>query len=322
MSALLYINPLLGIIDPRVMFAGRFVDETKVADPDRPVVNVKWNNFDFIPKNTNVHPGALELVRLMLLYPGTPGDPTDIVCHSGGSQLANKAIREMDYLLSLLGGGTLDPANYRFWLAGDPESCFTGASYLYPEACPPVYPGNTPHTASCPTPPEFHGGYGVGFGLPFPCPWTVNVVVHQYDGWAMAPLDPDNTEMRRSNGISLFGILFGQRVWDFTIGCVLKQASHSGKVYEKLDIDAGEAGGVFTYVDPLRPTVKHWYVRQYPVPSLSSVRLKWLARDLDIKRRPTMDAAYGPYNPTTRRGLPVTIDPPDYDEGLSWFAFS
>ncbi len=320
MSALLYVNPLLGIMDPRLMLAGRFVNDDLMPDVDRPIVNVKWDNFDFIPKNTNAHDGALELVRLMLLYPGTPADPTDIVCHSGGSQVANKAIREIEHLLALLGGGTIDWSGYRFWLCGDPETCFTGASYLYPEACPPVYPGNTSHYPGCPTPPEFHGGYGIGFGLPFPCPVEVNVIIHQYDGWAMAPVDPDNSEMRRAQGISLFGILFGSRVWDFTLGCITKQVPHAGRTYYGLDIDAGTDGGVFTYTDPLRPSVKHWYVRNYPVPSLAKVRLKWLARDLDIKRRPVMDQAYGPYNAGSRRGLPVTIPAPDYDDTLSWFS--
>lgn len=317
MSALLYVNPLLGLIDPRKVLNGRFVDEDFVVNPSRPVVNVKWKNFDPFPKNTNTHAAMLELDRLLHLYPGTPEDPTDIVCHSAGSEVADKWMREMGPFSDI-------PVNsIRWWLLGDPEAPFTGACYLYPTAMPPVYPGVTPHTASCPTPPEFHGGYGVGFGAPPVCPWTVNYVIHQYDGWAMAPLDPDNVELRRFTGLTFFGIpLSGSRVWDFSLGCVLKQASHKGTTYEGVNIDAGLPGGVVTYVDPLRPTIKMWYVRQYPVPSLSNVRVRFLARDLDIKRRPIMDLAYGPYNPGTRKGLPVTIPPPDYAAVPSWFALS
>lgn len=319
-GALLYVNPLLAELDPRAWMRGYFFREDLGFDPLREVVQVKWDNFDF-PQNVNAHDAALELVRLMLLYPGTPANPTDIICHSAGSQIANKVIREIVFLLSLLGvAGPFDWSGYRFWLAGDPEACFTGTSYLYPDAAPPVYPGNRPHTSSCPTPLEFHGGYGVGYGLPPVVDVEVNVVTNQYDGWAMAPLNANNSEIRRANGITFLGLLLGQRVWDFSLNCLMKQGPHNHKSYEKLDITGGEANGVFTYTDPLRPKVKHWYVRNYPVPSLVG-KLKFLVRDLDMKRRPILDAAFGPFNPGTRRGLPVIITPPDYDAiAPSWFS--
>lgn len=321
-GALLYINPLLAELDPLLHLSGYFFDEALGFDPGREIVQVKWANFEPIPQNQNAHEAALELVRLMLLYPGTPEDPTDIIAHSGGSQCANKAIREIDYLLSLLGyTGTFDWSGYRFWLAGDPESPFVGSCYLYPEACPPVYPGNRPHTANCPTPAQFHGGYGVGFGLPPVVPVEVNIITNQYDGWAMAPVDYMNSEIRRSTGITILGlVLTGKRVWDFSMTCVMKTKPHNHKSYQELDITGGTANGVFTYTDPLRPKVKVWYIRNYPVPSLLG-RLKFLVRDLDIKRRPIMDAAFGPFNPGARTGLPVTITPPDYDAvSSSWFS--
>lgn len=312
-GALLYVNPLLAELDPRAHLRGYFFREELGFDPLREVVQVKWDNFD-IPQNVNAHDAMVELDRLMHAYPGTPEDPTDIVCHSAGDQVANKWCRER------MPNTDLDLAGFRFWLAGDPEACFTGTSYLYPDAAPPVYPGNRPHTANCPTPPEFHGGYGVGYGLPFPCPVEVNVICNQYDGWAMAPLNPNNTEIRRANGITFLGLLLGQRVWDFSLGCLMKQGPHNHRSYENLEITGGEANGVFTYTDPLRPTVKHWYVRNYPVPSLVG-KLKFLVRDLDMKRRPILDAAFGPFNPGTRRGLPVIITPPDYDAiAPSWFS--
>lgn len=303
MGATLYIDPLLGPINPKKFMKGQFLNH-------KPHLEVVWPNMDPLPKNANAHIGMTNLTTLMTANQGSSGDPTNIIGHSGGSQIAMKWLREIGPTSPLPKG------NYHFWLAGSPEQKYTGASYLYPAQSPPVYPGDPAngapaHDGSCPTPLANHGGYGIGSGLPATCPWHVNVISNQYDGWSDAPNSSwaTNAELSRKYGSIAFFI--PQYVWNHSPICLMKSLSgpHDAVEYETHSI---ADTGTQVYTDPANATVKYYYIPTYPFPSINKVKwITWLARNLDMARRPVVEAAY------THR--PVTMPTPDYSAVPTWF---
>lgn len=310
MSAIITIDPLLDSLDAKTFLGGRFLSEAHGYDPKRPVIRARWDNRDPIPSNQAAHDGMMELKRVLEANPGTALEPVDILCWSGGAQVAKKFAREQ------ANGAALPANSVRVWAAGCPESKFTGASVLYPVDTPAVYPGNKPHTAGCPTPLAFHGGYGVGYGLPLTIPacfveW--NEVINQYDGWADAPIVPTNSELTRIYGRIFFIIV--QRVWEKTGFFSLLKSGGQGPHGEYQGRRAKTLDNQIVFTDPDQPKVKYRYLPTYPFPSINRAsRASATARNLDRQRRPVAETAWS---------RPVTIPPPDYSAAVpTWFPTS
>lgn len=323
MGTTLYIDPLIGSLDGRTALGGMF------APVGQKLVHVPWPNGgrgggSIIPSNAAAHTGMTNLYNAVVAHLGdaSVGDPLNVIGHSGGAQIIMKMLREKrtDLQAAITAAGKTLPSVV-FYPMGCPEQKFTGASYLYPEYSPPIYPGNpaqggTPHTSECPTPPAFHGGYTVGSGLPSPCPFTVHVVSTQYDGWSMAPTNPDHPWMTRTYDIFMFVI--ARKMWDHSIFCALKSSSGPHGRYDTADSIPLSDPGAVSYTDPAQPTVKYWYLRTYPFPAFDKIKwLRFMARDQDKRYRPTINAAYGPTSST--RGMQVTVPLPDYTAVSSWF---
>lgn len=236
----------------------------------------------------------------------------EVAAYSYGTEVVLKWMRELGPTSSI------DPADVKFILAGCPEMKFTGESYLWPAtACAAIYPGEIAHTTGCPTPPEFHGGYGVGYGLPAVCPWDVTFFTAQYDGHADAPKDSANAEMVKT----IWTPVGLQKIWDTSVICASKQVSSDPAglgPHGSYNIRSLTDPTNVTYTDPDQPTVDYIWSRTYPIVGLFND--KWnrgYCRDQDAKRRPTVEAAYT-YDSGTKRGRPVTIPAPSYASLLSW----
>lgn len=248
-----------------------------------------WNTTSFT--NASAHNNMMALDSFLTKYPGTSGTPTRVVGHSLGSQIIYKWLREKGPT-SPIATNTVE-----FYAFGCPEQRYTGASTLYPDNSPPKYPGDpahggTAHTGGCPTPSQFHGGWGVGYGLPTTIPWKVWCVANQYDGWADAPNDINNVEVKRVTK-TFFGIP-NQKAWDHSLFCLMKSTSGPHGQYDVKDSrPLTDTAVTFTYQDPVNANVKYIWQKTYPIPSLNSVKwISYTARSLDIARRPVLEQAY------------------------------
>ena len=137
--------------------------------------NVPYDNL--FPFDSNATAGMNALDAYLHANPGTVEDPTLVTTHSMGGQVAHKWMRQK--------GPTsgINPATIRWYMSGNPEMPHQGACFLDPVKHKPVYPGTTSHHIFCPTPAQFHGGWGVGYGPPTVCPWDITYVVGEWDGW-------------------------------------------------------------------------------------------------------------------------------------------
>lgn len=263
--------------------------------------------------NEAAHQNMMNLDAMLHDYPGTAAVPTRVFGHSLGSQIIYKWMREK--------GPTsdLDPDTIEFYAAGCPEQRYTGASTLYPDESPAKYPGDPAHggetwSEESPTPPEFYGGWGVGYGLPATIPWKLWCIAAQYDGWADAPNDPDNDQVKRVT--KWFFIFPLQKMWDHSLTCLMKSSSGPHSSYDSDDsIPLSDSDRNFVYQDPVNPTVKYVWQQTYPLPSLNNLAwITFLARALDIDWRPELEEAY------THR--PVSIDDPNEWDNASagWFS--
>lgn len=150
--------------------------------PDLPGTRKKVAYSNSSPSNGNAADCVNKVYAAILANPGTAADPTNVLAWSMGSQGVDKLLREKG--ADLLATGVA-PNTLHFYLCGDPEHKFNGASVLAPGRFPAVYPGTTGHSIFCPAgcKASYHGGYGVGYGLPPNCAWYVDCLVMGYDGW-------------------------------------------------------------------------------------------------------------------------------------------
>ena len=253
-------------------------------------VDVPYNNW--LISNDGAHDGMTKLYASILqYYPySTVAMPLQVVGHSMGGQVIQKLIREKTAALQAAGVAT---NRIKFIATGSPEHPVTGCSVLYPGAFPAVYPGTTAHTASCPTPAEFHGGNTVGYGLPTVVPWNVLFVARQYDGWCDANTDPANTAAADN--------------------------ASKGRGNIHLDYGAGilSAAAGYEYADPdstNRPLVRYRWAPTYPTASLQSAAwFRWWARYKDQQTRPGIEAGHSTgTNGLGGTGRPVTLPTPNY----------
>lgn len=330
MGTTLYCDPLMGTLDINNTLGGMFVAPTL---PNQKVVWVKWPNGgrgggSVIPSSAASYTCAQNLWTEIQANIGTATatDPLRVVGHSGGAQNIMRFLREFGAQLQALLTSLGKPLNcILFYCLGSPEAKFTGASYLYPAQSPPVYPGDGtkcganggPHDANCPSTLANHGGYGVGSGLPLTCPFTVHVVAIQFDGWAMAPTNPNHPELTKNYDTLLFAII--RKVWSHSPFCAMKAGSGPHGEYGMKGSKSLSHPDAFSYVDPAQPTVTYWYIRRYPFPGYDKVKaIRFLARNLDMKNRASIMTAFAATDST--HGLQITIPPPDYTAVASWFA--
>lgn len=330
MGVTVHIDPLLGDLNPKLALGGMF------NPPGQKLVWAEWPNGGRgggspIPSNQAAHTGMMALYNAIIanIPAATLADPMKVIGHSGGAQIIMKLLREKgaDIQSALTAAGKTLPC-IEFYPMGCPEQKFTGASYLYPVQSPAVYPGDgskcgasgAPHDGTCPTPLAYHGGNGVGYGLPEPCPFTVHVVSNQYDGWSQAPTNPDHPWMTKYFDMLLFVV---RRInWSHDIlGCYLKSSTGPHGTYDVKGSKSLSSPDAFNWTDSANPTVKYWYIRTYPFPGFDKIKwLRFMARDQDKKYRPTIDQAYAATS--TTRGMQISIPPPDYSAVSSWFPSS
>ena len=148
---------------------------------------------------------------------------------------------------------------------------YTGASYRYPTESPPIYPGG--------------GSYGTGgWGIPLTgVPWELHTVANEYDGWADAPNDIDNVEVKKTVG--------GKAVhWSHSIFSWTKSSNgpHSGKAYTK-NLDTA-----YSYNDTAQGTdVWYHWIPTDPMPRAGAlVWLSFMKEQVETEARPILNEAY------------------------------
>lgn len=328
MGHTLYLDPLLGTLKIKTTMGGMFVPP---ALPNQQVVWVEWPNGgrgggSAIPSNGAANTAVENLWTAVQanIASATAADPMRIVGHSGGAQAIMKFIREKWAALKALLISLGKPLNaVQFYCLGCPEQKFTGASYLYTANSPPAYPGDGTrcgasggaHDGTCPTPLQWHGGYGLGYGLPEPCEATVHVVSNQWDGWSMAPTNMNHPELNKIYDALLF-VLF-RKVWDHSIICYLKSSTGPHGRYDTKDSKTLSSPDVFSHLDPANPTVRYYYVRTYPFPGYDKIWARFLQRNKDMANRASIDAAFAATDAT--HGMQITIPAPDYTAVPTWF---
>jgi hypothetical protein len=277
------------------------------------IVKVQWPGQWGDVSNASAHKGKLNLRAAITanLSQATAADPMRIAGHSGGGQTIMKMLREdgpaLEAELTAAGKGK---NVLKFYILGSPEMKFIGTSYLYPDADGADYPGDPAHggqahTAGCPTPPEFHGGYGIGYGLPEPCTWYCECVAVQYDGWANAPTNeaghPDVN-----------------KVWNTGLFAKTKSASGPHGDYDKKGFPGLTGGDAFSWYDAANPTVRYSIIRRYPFPAYDTISwMRFLIRNKDMTNRAAIDACYDATDST--HGRQVTVPAPDYTAVATWF---
>ena len=301
MPYLLYLNPVGGSMDAKKWAKGEL-------SAGRSVVKVSWNN-SFLVSNTNAHGGMTNLDTALPKYPGTPEVPTIIIGFSGGAQVIEKWLREKGPTSSI------DPSTVKFYLFGSPENQF-GSCARNPADDPPKYPGDpaangTAHTSKCKTPPEFHGGIGIGFSVPPNCAYDVTYVTAQYDGWADGPTDPNNPQLLRI----YMGWSFGMwhQMWEMgDLFCYMRLGTyaHSGKSYIARSVNPADPNNR-QWTDPANPNVKYLWSMTYPTPHANPTKSsKSKTREADMVERPELELAF------TR---PVVMPTPDYTNPVNTF---
>jgi hypothetical protein len=333
MGTTLYCDPLMGTLDINRTLGGMFVHPTL---NNQKVIWVEWPNGgrgkgSIIPSSaaSGICVANLWVAVQENIGTATAADPLRIVGHSGGAQNIMRFIREKSAALQSLLTSLGKPINcIVFYCLGCPEQKFTGASYLYPVQSPAAYPGDGtkcglnggPHDANCPSLyPSQHGGYGIGYGLPLTCPFTVHVVSMQYDGWSMAPTNPAHPQLNKFYDILAFVI--PRKVWDHSLICAMKASNGPHGEYHAKDSKNLSHADAFSYTDPAQTTVKYWYIRRYPFPGFDKSRtIRFIARSLDMKNRASIDTAFAATDST--HGMQISIPAPDYSAVASWFPLS
>ena len=253
----------------------------------RSVSNVTYNNFSI--SNAAAHQGMIGLEILLKLYPGTPANKTHVLAHSMGSQIVFKWIRERTAKATWL-----DPASVVFYCTGCPESPFGGSTVRHPGTYKAKYPGADSHDFLCPTPAEFHGGYGKGFGLPPKFPWTVYDIKNQYDGHTDAPAAASLSVPEIAECFSVDSIL----------GLFSKMMSSSSPHTRYEDGRKLTDAGVKVHNPGWSQAPNYWayWLPTYPTPQVdTSGRTEQEILAADMIKRPPMEAKYG---------RPVTMDTP------------
>lgn len=331
MGTTLYCDPLMGSLKINTTLGGMFVAP---ALPNQKVVWVTWPNGgrgggSILPSSAASYTCAQNIWTAVQAEIGTAtaADPLRLVGHSGGAQNIMRFIREFgDQLLALLASLGKPISCIRFYCLGCPEQKFTGASYLYPSQSPPAYPGDGtkcganagPHDSNCPSAMEHHGGHGIGSGLPLDCPFFVDVVSMEYDGWAMAPTNPSHPELVKQFDILAFFI--PRKVWDHSVICAMKASNGPHGEYDIKGSKSLSHPDSFPFEDPdpLQPNVTYWYIRRYPFPGYDKIKaIRFLVRNKDMKNRASINAAFAATDST--HGMQISIPPPDYSAVASWF---
>lgn len=326
----LYTYPLIGTLKIKTTLGGQFVSN------GQKVIRVPWPNGgaedggSLLPSSQASGIGSANLrTQILAIIPELSAtNMCDVVGHSGGAQNIMRCIREHGAeIQAAMQAAGKDLSWLRFWPLGCPEQKFTGASYLYPAQSPPIYPGdgtkcggtggnNGPHDSNCPSAyPSQHGGYGVGSGLPEPCPFTVNVVSNQWDGWSMAPTNMNHPALTKIYDVLLF--VLPRKVWDHNPVCYMKSSTGPHGKYDTKDSKTVPGPEAFSYTDPANPTVKYWYIRTYPFPGFDKLWARFLKRNRDMEQRPSIDTAFAATDAT--HGMQISIPAPDYTAVASWF---
>lgn len=251
-GTLLVLDPAFNKTPEKIFLGGELAVGRKVVRVWTDNWNISNGFGGIFP--SGAHAGAISFRNALKKYPGTVAVPTKVLTHSRGGSIAMKTIREWSAWLIANG---VDPATVEIYICGCPDAKFTGASYVRPTVDPPVYPGNRPHHILCPTPAQFHGGYGAGFGLPITMTWAckVFIIIQEFDGWADAPAVL-NTQINRF----------------FTpgsISCLSRSGpssphSSTGNNYRKLLSDPTNV----KYTDPAQTNVQYIWLRSPSIPSL------------------------------------------------------
>ena len=195
------------------------------------------------------------------------GEPTIVVGHSAGGQFIYKWIREI--------GPTSpqDPATVVFYACGNPEMKYTGVIWRYTNEHTVIYPGPSTNP------------YGDGWGLPTSgIPWTLHNVTNEYDGWADAPTDPDNVEVK--------AVVGGKSPhWNFSTlnaWCKGGDGPHGSQNYlHRVDYQ-------YSYNDTAQGTNVwyHWLPRD-PMPRAKNLRLfSFMRQEVEEEERPILNQAY------------------------------
>lgn len=335
MGTTLYCDPLGGTLEITKTLGGMFVAP---ALPGQKVIRIDWpnnkeNGAELMPSSAAHYNIVINLkIQIAAALPtATAADPVRVVGQSGGGQGIERFLREEGaWLLALLTslGKTIDCII--FYVLGSPETKFTGASYLYPAQSKPIYPGDGTkcgknggaHDSTCPSTMANHGGFGVGYGLPINCPFIVNMVIIQYDGWAMAPTTPAHSQLTKLFDLWIFGL--PRQVWNQSIACYMKSGEGPHGEYDAKDSKTLSHPDVFTFKDNANsqhPNVYYRYIRRYPFPGYDKIKaIRFLARNKDMTTRASIDAAFAATSPT--RGMQITIPAPDYNTVASWFPLS
>lgn len=200
------------------------------------------------------HGGAIHYRNALKKYQGTPADPTVTLTHSRGGEVAMKTIREWSQWLIDNG---VNPACHKIYMCGCPEIKFTGASYVRPTVDKAVYPGALAHNFFCPTPSAFHGGYGVGFGLPATMIWPVECwcVIQEFDGYADCPAGT-NAEVAR--------YFIPGKIGPSRTGTTSPHISTNPGNYRKSLSDSTNV----PYTDPVQTNVHYLWLRSDRFPSM------------------------------------------------------
>lgn len=224
---------------------------------------VKASYFNWFPFDSNATAAMNALDALLLANPGTVGTPTRVLGFSMGAQACLKWMRQKGPTT------TVDPGKVEFYLCGCPEMPYNGASVLYPEDHPAIYPGETAHWWGCPTPEEFHGEFGVGYGPPTVCPWDITFVINEWDGWCDAPNKTGNEKA------------------DKNAAAGRKSSGNHGLYPGTSLVDPRRV----EWVDPDRTNIKYILVPK-PLPLLNSVKDPLVKASEERKLRPIIEAAY------------------------------
>jgi len=287
-GTLLYINAFTGDMSVKEFLGGMLAPAgTKVINIPYPN---KWYNG---VSNTHANTAVANLTAALANNQGTVGEPTVVVGHSAGAQFIYKWIREV--------GPTSpqDPTTVVFYAVGNPEQKYTGASYRYYSESTPIYPGN--------------GNYGDGWGLPTSgIGWTVHTVANEYDGWADAPNDPNNSEVVKKVG--------GKKEhWSHSIFCWTKSSNgpHSGKAY------TANLDNAFSYNDTAQGTNVwyHWIPRD-PMPRAKNLSGTNFARqEMEKYYRPILNEAYDDRPVSLGVNVGPTPEPPTQEEPVEPWNF-
>lgn len=266
MGYFLYATPPGGKLDPKTYLGG-------IPAKGKKAVRIPMDdNMVTAFLNSSAHADMLLLDAALHKYPGTPEDPTVVGLRSRTSEVGDKWQRELGPK------SDIDPDTVVFYFAGDPETRDTGACFLYPKEDEPAYPGTRVHYKGCPTPPEFHGGNGVGCGLPIVCRYFINVVIAEYDGWAMCP-PPAGLKIPEIKDFLTLG----------TKTCLSRRTDGPHGAYQVPLTDSRVRR--YSYKD--QPTVNYYVLPADQIPGISLIkRIFGTWRADDKRRRLAVNPAY------------------------------